>query len=233
MTLTFELSYPLKSPERETKMAPRKNTSKAKASTSPGVATLDAKRKLDEARAALDLAEAEAREVGIEVSGPAIKSDTRHGFTDTVWIGCKLPTGLVIQLCTEINVDRPTFGGAVKPTKMFTRVGEQVRLKGYAVPFGKIPKYSIIGDFGLTEVKREFWEKWKEQNKGLELLQKGLVFAHGEKESTSAYAAEHAELKCGLEPLNPEGDPRTDQSESPNLSDVEADTERQSQRRSA
>jgi hypothetical protein len=165
-----------------------------------------------------------------EVTAPAIRAETKK-FSQTVWIGCKLPRGLVIQCCEEVVLDKPTFGGGVKPTRMFMRTGEQVRLKGYAVPFGKVPNYPIIGDFGLTEVKRDFWERWISQNSKLELVTKGLIFVHGEKASVEAYAQEHADLKCGLEPLNPHGDPRVDKVESDNLSDIEPDMERSKSRK--
>ena len=192
-----------------------------------------AQKRIDEARALLATAEAEGAAAGLDiVASPFVGGETKT-TSDTVWIGCKLPRGLVIQLCEEAMIDRPVFGGGVKQVKIFMRVGEQVRLKGYAVPFGKIPNYPIIGDFGLTEVKREFWEKWKEQNSKFELLTKGLIFMHGEKASVEAYAAEHAELKCGLEPLDPAGDNRVDKVESENLTDIEPDADRAKQRRTA
>jgi hypothetical protein len=150
-----------------------------------------------------------------------------------VWIGCKLPKGLQLRLCKQVEIDRPTFGGGVKTVKMYMADPErgQVRLKGYAVPFGKVPNYSIIGDFGLTEVDRDWWNEWKAQNSGFEMLKKGLIFEHGEKASVEAYAYEHAKLKCGLEPLDPNGDPRVDKVESDNLSDIEPDMDRSKQRK--
>lgn len=166
------------------------------------------------------------------VTAPAIGGETKK-HTSTVWIGCKLPRGLVIQCCEETSIDRPTFGGAIKSVKVFMRTGEQVRLKGYAVPFGKVPNYTIIGDFGITEVKRDFWERWKSQNSKLELLTKGLIFEHGEKASVEAYAEEHRDLKCGLEPLNPDGDTRVDKVENNNLTDIEADMDRAKTRKAS
>lgn len=198
-----------------------------------------AQKAIDEARHALEVAEAAGAAAGI-VGAPAIAGKTKNN-TSTVWVGCKLPRGLVIQCCEEVTIDRPTFGGGVKPTKMFMRTGEQIRLKGYAIPFGKIPNYPIIGDFGLTEVPRAFWERWFSQNKKFELLEKsednpngkGLIFVHGEKASVEDYALEHASLKCGLEPLNPEGDTRVDRVASENLTDIEADSDRAKQRKPA
>ncbi len=182
-----------------------------------------AEKKLAEARALLAEAEVNAVAAGVltlpQIEAPVLGVG-HHRHTDTVWVVCKLPRGLIIQLTEQVIMDRPTFGGGLKPMTMHMRVGEQVRLKGYAIPYGKIPNYPIIGDFGMTEVKREFWEKWLSQNKNFEPVLKGLIYAHGEQNSASAYAQEHEKLKCGLEPMNPEGDKRAEPVNSPNLTDI-------------
>ena len=187
-----------------------------------------AQRKIDDARLMLAQAEAEGVEAGIVsdsgIASPFIGGET-HRHSNTVWIACKLPKGLILQCCVERKMDRPVFGGAVKEVSVFMRDGEQVRLKGYAVPFGKVPNYPIIGDFGLTEVKRSFWETWLEQNKNLDVVKQGLIYVHGERASVEAYALEHEALRCGLEPLEP-NDKRVDKIASDNLSDIEPDTER-------
>jgi hypothetical protein len=191
-----------------------------------------AQKNIDAARALLATAEAEGAEAGIAITGPAIGAETKKN-TSTVWIGLKLPRGLKLTLGSMVTVDRPTFGGGVKPTKTYmpdpTR-GE-VRLKGYATAFGKIPNYTIIGDFGLTEVDRDWWEEWKSLNPGFEMLKNGLIFEHGEKASVEAYALENKDLKCGLEPMDPAGDERGEKAPNDNLSDVEPDTDRAKQRR--
>lgn len=192
-----------------------------------------AQKNIDAARLALATAEAEGSKAGL-VTGPAIGGETKKN-TSTVWIGLKLPRGLTLRLGDMVVVDRPTFGGGVKPTKTFMpnpQKGE-VRLKGYAVSFGKIPNYSIIGDFGLTEVDRAWWDEWKAQNSGFDLLKTGLIFEHGEKASVEAYAAENAGLKCGLEPMDPAGDNRAEKVESDNLTDIEPDSDRAKQRRAS
>jgi hypothetical protein len=189
-----------------------------------------AQKRIDEARALLATAEAEGAEHGIAstaIGAPAIGGETKKN-TSTVWIGCKLPRGLNLRLCKEVTVDRPTFGGGVKPTKMYMPdpLRGEVRLFGYAIPFGKIPKFSIIGDFGLTEVDRDWWNEWKSQNSGFDMLKNGLIFEHGEKASVEAYAQEHADLKCGLEPMDPAGDDRGERAPNDNLTDVEPDADR-------
>lgn len=159
------------------------------------------------------------------VESPAVHVEKNSSAT--VWVACKLPKGLAIQLFQEGEIDRPTFGGGVKPTKVFMRVGEPVRLRGYAVPFGMVPNFTIIGDFGLTEISRDFWEKWLSQNSKLELVTRGLVFAYSDQASARARALENEKLLCGLEPLDPAGDHRTkDVVGNDHLSDIQPDTER-------
>ena len=193
--------------------------------------TARAQKNIDQARATLATAEAEGKSLGIETStaigGPAIGAETKTN-TRTVWIGCKLPRGLKLRLCDIVPMDRQYRDGSVKSVKTYMpnpNKGE-VRLKGYAIAFGKVPNYSIIGDFGLTEVDRDWWNEWKAQNSGFDMLKNGLIFEHGEKASVEAYAAENADLKCGLEPMDPAGDARADKVESENLSEIEADTDR-------
>lgn len=192
-----------------------------------------AQKKIDDLRIQLAAAETEGAEAGL-VTAPAIGGETKKN-TSTVWIGCKLPRGLKLRLCKLEQIDRPTFGGGLKPTKVYMPDPSrgEVRLKGYAVPFGKVPNFTIIGDFGLTEVDRTWWNEWKSQNSGFDMLTTGLIFEHGEKASVEAYAKEHADLKCGLEPMDPTGDARAERVESDNLTDVEADTDRAKQRRSS
>lgn len=195
---------------------------------------LTKKQKEERARKQIAAAQADLAALGIvdEVTAPAI-AGPKMTNTSTVWVGCKLPRGLFLRLVSEVTIDRPTFGGGVKPVKMYMpdpKAGT-VRLKGYAIPFGMVPNYPIIGDFGLTEVDRTWWETWKSQNKGFDMLEKGLIFEHGEKASVEAYAEEHAKLLCGLEPMNPEGDPRQETVDSENLTEIEADNERTTKRK--
>ncbi len=144
----------------------------------------------------------------------------------TVWVACKLPKGLTLQLTEQVETEQKVMGGGIRMVKQHMRVGGQVRLKGYAVPFGKVPNFPIIGDFGLTEIDRRFWENWKAQNSQFTPLVEGLIFAYSDQASAAARAREHEKLLCGLEPMNPDGDPRAEQPNHMNLSDIEPDTDR-------
>jgi hypothetical protein len=161
-------------------------------------------------------------------ASPAVH--TPKETSSTVWVACKLPKGIVMQLTESIETEQKVLGGGIRMVKQHMRVGGQVRLKGYAVPFGKVPNYSIIGDFGLTEVDRRFWEKWKDQNSQFTPLVEGLIFAYSDQASAAARAREHEKVMCGLEPMNPDGDVRAEQPNHMNLTDIEPDTDRSKDR---
>lgn len=192
--------------------------------------TVDAKAEaafnLEEAKRLLAQAEAEARAAGVEVvAAPAVHTVKDHSAT--VWVGCKMPNGLMLQLHEQGSVEVPVMGGGRRDVTVHMRVGEPVKLKGFAVSFGRIPKFTIVKDFALTEVRRDFWEKWLAQNSKMDIVQRGLVFFHSDKESTEAQAEERGgDIKCGIEPLDPaNNDPRIEKSSTPNLTNLETDAE--------
>lgn len=196
-----------------------------------------AQKKIDEARLMLAQAEAEGAEAGLNnietgVASPFIGGETKR-HSDTVWIACKWPKGFILQCCVERPIQKRMGDGSVRMETVQMRDGEQVRIKGFAVPFGKIPNFPIIGEFGLTEIKREFWERWLDQNKSLEIVTQGLIWVHGEKESVEAYARDNEALRCGIEPLEPIGDKRVDKVGSQNLTDIEPDVESSRMRRAS
>jgi len=53
-------------------------------------------------------------------------------------------------------------------------------------------------------VPREFWERWLAANARSPLVQNRIVFAHKDEASVRRMAAEFAEQKTGLEPLDPD-----------------------------
>lgn len=203
-----------------TRRAPAKT--KAPSPTAEGSQILT---NLAEARALFEEAQRIAVEAGLEtVSAPAAHSV--KDYSDTVWVGCKMPKGIVIQLHQQCDIEQKVLGGGVRIVPVPMRVGEQVRLRGFAVPFGVVPKHTIVGDFGLTEVKREFWETWCRQNPKLDMLTSGLIFWHSDKIDAEAEAAEKADdIKCGLEALNPKGDARVPKVASSNMTEIDVDGE--------
>lgn len=186
----------------------------------------EAAQNLAEARRLFEDAQAAAIAAGV-VEAPAVHAKKETSVT--VWVGCKMPNGLLLQLQEIATIDRPVMGGGIKPTKVAMRTGERVRLRGFAVPFGRIPKHTIIKDYALTEVRRDFWEAWLEQNKNLDIVKSGLIFHHADKIDAEAQANDQGDdIKSWLEPLDPvsKKDPRVEKVGHPNLSQLDTDEDR-------
>ena len=99
--------------------------------------------------------------------------------SDTITIGCKLPHGLHLDVHTE--------GQAKK----------RVTVKGNNSSL-------VIGGYGITDgVPKEHWEAWLEQHKSHPAVTNSLIFAHTQTNSVKARALEQAELKNGLEGMDP------------------------------
>ncbi len=96
-----------------------------------------------------------------------------------VTVGCKLPTGLHLDLKAKDGVPA------------------RVTLKGANAA-------RIIGGYGLTEqVPAEFITEWLKQNAKHPAVINKHIFIHSETASAESIAKEHRELKTGLEPIDP------------------------------
>lgn len=130
---------------------------------------------------------------------------TERPTTDVVYVGCKLPHGLVLEL--------------VQPGKDWNPMprGDRVTLKGAnnvrdpGLMGGSQPEHP----FSLTAVNRSFWEQWLKANSELAFVKNGQIFAVDERGTASNaksrakdMAKERMPLKTGLEALNPAVDDR-------------------------
>lgn len=114
-----------------------------------------------------------------------------------VTVACKLPHGLQI------------------------RVGEQaLTLRGSNSP-------EAIGGYGFTLVNESFWNEWLKSYCNFEPVKKGLIYALAKGGDARARAQEQAEVKNGLEPLNPKSPipgikqvPRTDAEPEPGMEEA-------------
>ena len=127
---------------------------------------------------------------------------------DAVYVGCKMPNGLILQNCVMEDV-REAVPGGFKDTPMSRRLPEMHRLNGTSLTqeqrntgdFG----YPIVHGTAITAgIPREFWEKWAHDNAASELIRNKIVFAHKEEASVRRMAAEYAGQMTGLEPLDPD-----------------------------
>jgi len=123
----------------------------------------------------------------------------------TVTVGCKLPTGLILRNYAMEEYHEPVMGGGTRKAKRAVQVGEDVRLRGFAVPvLAPTPKgLEVEGGHALTHgVPIEFWKQWHAANKDSPLVKNGIVFAAPERESVVDFAREREKETSGLEPLD-------------------------------
>lgn len=82
--------------------------------------------------------------------------------------------------------------------------GLQINVKGVSLTLRGSNSTGAIGGYGFTQVREDFWQAWLATHRTYTPVQKGLIFAHPKAQSAKAKAKEQAEIKNGLEPLNPE-----------------------------
>lgn len=153
------------------------------------------------------------------VAAPAIHYDEgeriRRG-PKTVTVACKLPTGMILRLFRAESRLEPVLGGGSKEVTVYHPLPDTVTINGNATPQnGQAPAFTILnahrrGDgFGLTyNVPADFWHKWYEANKEAQYVKEGLIWAYADQDSVSDKAKDLDGIKSGLEPLDPDGDPR-------------------------
>ena len=129
---------------------------------------------------------------------------------DTVYVGCKMPNGLILQNFVTEQV-REAVPGGYKDVPMSRRLPEAYRVNGVSLTHEQRMSgdvgYPIVHGTAITGgIPREFWEKWLDANKRSELVQNHIVFAHRDESSVRAMAAAYAKQKTGLEPLDPDPD---------------------------
>lgn len=164
--------------------------------------------------------------LGPKMRAPAVKEKKASVGDRTVVVVCKMPRGLFLQLHEPIEQQVNLSNGGTQMRKAQMRIGDPVRLKPSVLPFGAIPNYPIVEGFSLTrDVDANFWNQYYQQNKNLEMIQSGLLCAFDNEADATAYCREQAKLKHGLEPLAHADDPRIGKSDSPNVTDIEIDTD--------
>jgi len=106
----------------------------------------------------------------------------RTNGTAVYIIGCKLPNGLVCELGKFGDPDY-----------------KAIRLNGANSRRIVAPG----SDYGITEVPKDFWDKWVKRHARLDFVQKQMVFAVNDEASARDMAKDGAKVRTGLEPLDP------------------------------
>lgn len=125
--------------------------------------------------------------------------------TETITVACKLPHGLVLRLFDMVDGNEAVAGGGFKVIKRAQPRPEVVVLNGYLTQHkgSSIPIASPLSSYALTHgVSKDFFDRWIDENKELDLVKNGLVIAHAK--DTAGAAREYKGTTNGLEPINPE-----------------------------
>lgn len=99
-------------------------------------------------------------------------------MTETVTVGCKYPTGVLIQVGSTTH-----------------------KINGSN-------SSEIFGGHGITDdVPKGLWDAWVAENKNHDLVTKGFIFAHEQRKEVKAQAKDKATNKTKAEGLEkPQGD---------------------------
>jgi len=114
----------------------------------------------------------------------------------SVWIGCKLPNGLMMEIVQP--------GNGLMPAPQ----GKRVMLKGANSMRATVKDNPIIGKYAVTEVDESFWDEWLKRHKDFLFIKNGAIFVEKSMKDAQAHAKADMKAKTGLEPLNPEKDER-------------------------
>jgi hypothetical protein len=120
----------------------------------------------------------------------------------TVFVGCKLPHGLVLQLTKPMELKENVLGGGVNKFVINKRTAERYKLNGVALEPGDRPRFVLTNGAAITKIPADFWAKWLEQNSECDAVKNGLVFSSSSEADTRAIARERKKEKSGFEPID-------------------------------
>ena len=165
-----------------------------------------------------DAERAAAELVNKSMNGPAT-APKRSG--ETVTVACKLPNGMILQHWRMQAFRDPVLGGGHREVQRAVEDGAPVKVHGPTVPFGIVPRFLIVGGYALTTgISKDFWDKWRSQNKDHDSVVNRLIFAMPTMDAAQAMADEQSEITSGLQPMLPDKDKRVPRSSNPALTTV-------------
>lgn len=141
------------------------------------------------------------------IAAPTSTADTRAKSTGDVYVGCKLPHGLKLQLCAAREERENVMGGGARTFQIFRRTPNVVRLKGVALEKGQRPNWLIVNGAAITKVPARFWQQWLEQNHSEEnpnpLIVNGILFARDSMDAVRGESRDMRAVRSGFEPIDP------------------------------
>lgn len=148
----------------------------------------------EEAAAAAKAAEAKAAAIAAETMAAHIDT-ARRKSGDNVWVQCKLPHGL------WIHQDQDAIGDDLKPRKEPV-LETRIRLNGANSGAVVGARGRRLG-YGLTEVPRDFWDRWLAAHKDFAPVKAKLILVEETRERAIASSIDHVEAKTGFEQIDP------------------------------
>jgi hypothetical protein len=139
----------------------------------------------------------------------------------TVTVCCRVPCGLILQLCKPAKTRIPLPGGGFVEEVIHQKFGKAYRVNGYAKPAGQDLGVTVIGaprggGYAITEgIPEQFWEEWLAQNAEHDAVLNGMIFAADRKNEAVAEAKDKGALWDGLHPMEQSGDPRNPKRRNP------------------
>lgn len=130
--------------------------------------------------------------------------------TDTVTVACRMPGGLIFDLCEMVEDYEPVLGGGQRKIMKANPLEVRVVLRGparsmQAMRLGLEVEQPLAGGYALTSgVPREHWEKIERDYKTHPALANGLVFACKNDLDAMAEARNRRGTETGMEGIDPD-----------------------------
>ena len=146
---------------------------------------------------------------------------------DVVFLACKFPTGLVLELFKPNSESEMTPQGP-KTINVNRRTGERFVARGPRLAHGQMPTFMIISGFAITpNCPKDFWELYAKQNAEADYIRNHVLFAAPTIERITGLCREHSRVQSGFEPLDMTADdkgrvrdPRVPRSNMPGVTNV-------------
>lgn len=139
-----------------------------------------------------------------EPEAPAVKTSQKSAKFMTV--ACKIPNGLVLQLCRKTTYLEDTPSGTRERAR-YDKVGERHVVAGPAYPNGPVPrgfppKPMIVGGYALTpNIPRDFFEEWMHQNKDAPFVVNKMIYGYATLDEAREVSKDNRKTLSGFEPL--------------------------------
>lgn len=132
-----------------------------------------------------------------------------------VTVGCKMPTGIILRIHQPYNETELVMGGGTRDVTVYRALETTHTVWGPRnaklrdpVDANDDPILVTLG-YALTPgIPADFWDVWVEQNKNSMLFKNKLVFAAARQMDVRSMVKENKDVRSGMEPLNPDNDPR-------------------------